>query len=139
MTSPGFTVDPALLRRFDKPGPRYTSYPTAVEFHPGVGAAEYEAKLAAADAAGDRPLSLYMHLPFCEHRCLFCGCHVVITMKQDVAAQYLDYLKREIDMVAARLPARRSVVTGDSGRRSATLPELPADRSPPAFAAIPFP
>jgi oxygen-independent coproporphyrinogen-3 oxidase len=111
MTGERFTVDEGLLRRFDKPGPRYTSYPTAVEFHDGVGAAEYEATLAAADAAGaDAPLSLYMHLPFCEHRCLFCGCHVVITKKRDVAAEYLEYLKREIDLVAARLPRRRSVV-----------------------------
>ncbi|HEX9730260.1 MAG TPA: oxygen-independent coproporphyrinogen III oxidase [Gemmatimonadales bacterium] len=111
MTTQSFEVNERLLRRFDKPGPRYTSYPTAVEFHTGVGAAEYRDTLAEANACGDAaPLSLYMHLPFCEHRCLFCGCHVVITRHRDVAARYLDYIKREIDMVAALLPDRRSVV-----------------------------
>jgi oxygen-independent coproporphyrinogen-3 oxidase len=111
MASERFTVSEELLKRFDKPGPRYTSYPTAVEFHPGVGATDYRDKLAEANAAGaDAPLSLYMHLPFCEHRCLFCGCHVVITKKEAVAARYLEYLKREIDLVAEQLPDRRSVV-----------------------------
>jgi oxygen-independent coproporphyrinogen-3 oxidase len=110
MGTPRFTITEEILRRFDKPGPRYTSYPTAVEFHDGVGETAYRDHLSAADAQGnDAPLSLYTHLPFCEHRCLFCGCHVVITPHLDIAAEYLDYLKREIDMGAALLPARRSV------------------------------
>ncbi len=104
------TVTEETLRRFDKPGPRYTSYPTAVEFHEGVGEVEYRAKLSAANAHGaDAPLSLYTHLPFCEHRCLFCGCHVVITRHREVAARYLDFLRQEIDLVAPLLSDRRSV------------------------------
>lgn len=99
-----------ILRRFDRPGPRYTSYPTAVEFHEGVDADTYAIRLAEADALGaDAPLSIYTHLPFCDHRCTFCGCHVVITKRQEVLERYLAYLEREIELVAERLPARRRV------------------------------
>ena len=96
-----------LLSRYDRPGPRYTSYPTAVEFHDGVGESEYLECLAAADALGDAPLSLYMHLPFCAERCLFCGCHTIITQRKDIAAPYLGLLGREIELLAERLPHRR--------------------------------
>jgi oxygen-independent coproporphyrinogen III oxidase len=103
-------VDLETVRRFDRPGPRYTSYPTAVEFTEAVGLDAYHDRLAEANASPGEPLSLYAHLPFCEHRCLFCGCHVVITPHMPVAGKYLDYLKREIDRLADRLPDRRSVV-----------------------------
>ena len=98
-----------LLNRYDRPGPRYTSYPTAVEFHEGVGAACYEARLDAANRFEEEPLSLYLHLPFCHHRCLFCGCHVIVTPHEDRAAPYIGLLKKEIDLVAERLPDRRRV------------------------------
>ncbi len=98
-----------LLARLDRPGPRYTSYPTAVEFHDGFTADEYARRLAEADRLGDAPLSLYLHLPFCQERCLFCGCHVIITPHMHVAAPYLELLKREIDLVAGHLPNRRRV------------------------------
>ena len=101
-------VTAELLARHDKPGPRYTSYPTAVEFHDGVTTDDYLGRLAEADQLGDAPLSVYMHLPFCEARCLFCGCHTVITKHRNVADPYLDLLKRETEMLAARLPNRRS-------------------------------
>ncbi len=95
-----------LLSRYDRPGPRYTSYPTAIEFHEGITGADYEQRLAEADRLTG-PLSLYMHLPFCEERCLFCGCHVIISKRKEVAAPYLEMLKREIELVAERLPHRR--------------------------------
>jgi oxygen-independent coproporphyrinogen-3 oxidase len=98
-----------LIARYDRPGPRYTSYPTAVEFHAGVTADCYAEHLARADALPDAPLSLYVHLPFCEERCGFCACNVVITKHRDVAERYLDYLDREIDLLAAHLPRRRRV------------------------------
>jgi oxygen-independent coproporphyrinogen-3 oxidase len=98
-----------LLARYDRPGPRYTSYPTAVEFHEGIGDAEYQARLAAADRLHDAPLSMYVHLPFCEERCYYCGCNVVITRRRDVAARYLDALDREIDLLAEHLPNRRRI------------------------------
>jgi oxygen-independent coproporphyrinogen-3 oxidase len=104
--TPRITVE--LLKKYDRPGPRYTSYPTAVEFQEAFGPAEYVARLDEADGAAG-PLSLYAHLPFCEHRCTFCGCHVVITKDQDIVENYLGYLHREIDLLAAHLPNRRRV------------------------------
>ena len=103
-------VTPELLRKFDRPGPRYTSYPTAVEFSDSYDAAGYSDSLAAAAEHTDDPLSLYVHLPFCEHRCTFCGCNVVITRHREVAVKYLTYLQREIREVARRLGRRRKVV-----------------------------
>lgn len=97
-----------LLRKYDRPGPRYTSYPTAVEFSGSFGPAEYTERLRQADGAPG-PLSFYVHLPFCEHRCAFCGCHVVITSDHDVVSKYLDYLHRELDQLAAQLPNRRGI------------------------------
>jgi oxygen-independent coproporphyrinogen III oxidase len=99
----------SLVERYDRPGPRYTSYPTAVEFHTGFGEQAYRARLATA-AAIDAPLSLYLHVPFCESRCAYCGCAVIATTKRDVAATYLEYLQREIAMLAEALGTRRRVV-----------------------------
>ena len=98
-----------LLERYDRPGPRYTSYPTALEFHDGVGHDTYGSRLAKADEASGEPLSFYAHLPFCEARCSFCGCNVIITKHRDVAAEYLAYLEREIDLLASHLPHRRAI------------------------------
>jgi oxygen-independent coproporphyrinogen-3 oxidase len=98
-----------LLRRYDRPGPRYTSYPTAVEFHEGVGPEDHAARLVAASRAGDAPLSMYVHLPFCEQRCLYCGCNVVITRHRHVARKYLDAVRREVDLVAGYLGGRRTL------------------------------
>ena len=108
--SAGAAVTLALLRRYDRPGPRYTSYPTAVEFHEGFGEAAYREHLARAAAERERPLSLYLHLPFCEERCTFCGCMVIITKKREVAGRYLEYLHREIGLLAEHLGGRRRVV-----------------------------
>jgi oxygen-independent coproporphyrinogen-3 oxidase len=98
-----------LLERYDRPGPRYTSYPTAIEFHDGVKHAVYVERLARLNRAGDQPLSAYMHLPFCEQRCSFCGCNVVITPHRDVASRYLDAIEQEIDLLASHLPDRRTI------------------------------
>ena len=99
-----------LLRQYDRPGPRYTSYPTAVEFNEAFDEASYRGRLEAASLLENEPLSLYVHLPFCEARCSYCGCMVIITQKREVAARYLDYLEREIGMLASALGRRRRVV-----------------------------
>jgi len=103
-------VTAELLAKYDRPGPRYTSYPTAVEFHDGFTADDYEGKLAEAAKAEGEALSLYLHLPFCHERCTFCGCNVIITRKHEPSDRYLHLLHREIEMVAERLGDRRDVV-----------------------------
>jgi oxygen-independent coproporphyrinogen III oxidase len=96
-----------LLARHDRPGPRYTSYPTAVEFHDGFGPSDHATRLHDAASRPDDPLSLYVHLPFCEHRCSFCACHVVVTQTESVADAYLRRLAAEARIVADRLGNRR--------------------------------
>jgi oxygen-independent coproporphyrinogen III oxidase len=98
-----------LLERYDRPGPRYTSYPTAVEFEPSYDEAQYRSRLGWADEAASEPLSLYVHVPFCAERCSYCGCNVVITQHREVAEEYLTHLHREVDLLAAALPHRRRV------------------------------
>jgi len=97
-----------LLKKYDRPGPRYTSYPTAPEFSTGFGPDAFARHLARADAAGG-PLSIYVHLPFCREMCRFCGCNVVATHDRTRADAYLDLLEQEVALVAAKLPARREV------------------------------
>lgn len=96
------------IERYSQPGPRYTSYPTAVEFHDRITTDDYVEHLRRADAV-DQPWSLYFHLPFCEDRCLFCACHTVITKHRDIAATYLKHLFREMELVASYLPNRRQI------------------------------
>lgn len=101
-------LTPGVLARYDTQGPRYTSYPTALEFHEGFTAENYDRHLQRADQAFDQPLSIYVHLPFCRERCLFCGCNVVVTPHLERARPYLKLLVRELDMLAERLPRRRT-------------------------------
>jgi oxygen-independent coproporphyrinogen-3 oxidase len=98
---------PDLIRKYDRPGPRYTSYPTAPEWTDAFGPERYEAHLARADRDAG-PLSIYVHLPFCREMCRFCGCNVVATHDRTRADAYLDVLEQEVAMVAARLPRRRA-------------------------------
>lgn len=107
---PGLPISVERLLAYDKPGPRYTSYPTAVEFTEAFDEAAYRRKLRQAAAHPDEPLSLYVHLPFCQERCAFCGCAVIITKKREVAARYLSYLQRELAMLAAALGDRRRLI-----------------------------
>ena len=99
----GAEVTLDLLRRYDKAGPRYTSYPTAVEFDESYTNDVYHERLAEADQLVGSPLSVYIHLPFCEERCTYCGCNVVIAQRQDTVDRYFEYLFREIDRTAERL------------------------------------
>ena len=91
--------DVDTINKYDTTGPRYTSYPTEVDFHEGVDANDY--RVAALEGNGaflPRDISLYIHLPFCQQLCFYCGCNKVVTKNQQEADQYLDYLFREIRM-----------------------------------------
>lgn len=93
--------------KYSKPGPRYTSYPTALEFSDEFSYDEYTKRLRNSDK--NRPLSLYFHLPFCRSACYFCGCNVIYTSKSDKMARYLDYIDKELDILSAVLDTNRKV------------------------------
>ena len=97
-----------LIRRYDQSGPRYTSYPTAVEFHDGFGPAEYQAACARSNQAG-RPLSLYFHIPFCDTVCFYCACNKVATKDRSLAQPYLDRVYRELEMQSGLFDKSRRV------------------------------
>jgi oxygen-independent coproporphyrinogen-3 oxidase len=103
----------AMLRRLDRPGPRYTSYPTADRFVEAFGPAEYAQALAqrasGAMVGGKPPLSLYIHIPFCESVCYYCACNKVITKHHDKAAEYLDVLTQEVALNTAVLGRGQAV------------------------------
>ena len=95
--SPTLGFDPDLVRRFDRQGPRYTSYPTADRFDASFDELAYRTAASRRNAGGvPRPLSLYVHLPFCRSLCFYCGCNKIVTRDSSKAARYLEYLDREI-------------------------------------------
>ena len=99
-----------LVRRFEHREPRYTSYPTADRFVEAFGPDAYRASIARRNVGGlQRPLELYVHLPFCRDSCLFCACNKIITNDTGKAARYLQYLTREIEIQAALYCADRRV------------------------------
>jgi len=104
-----FAISEEFLARYNRPGPRYTSYPTAPVWKDEFGPDDLERAYADAEAART-PLSLYMHLPFCESLCLFCACNVVITKDHGVAPPYLATLKREIDYTSHFVSRSRQAV-----------------------------
>lgn len=95
-----------LLEKYCKAGPRYTSYPTAPHFHTGFTDADWRAEL---ERESTRDLSLYVHIPFCDTLCWYCGCNMVATRDYGRAKNYLELLFREIDRVAALVSSGRSV------------------------------
>ncbi len=102
-------VNEEFLARYNRPGPRYTSYPTAPVWNDSFGPADLEKVHAAADAART-PVSLYMHLPFCESLCLFCACNVIIQKDKSVSIPYFHVLKKEIERVSQTVSRDRKVV-----------------------------
>jgi oxygen-independent coproporphyrinogen-3 oxidase len=99
-------INPELLQRYDVAGPRYTSYPTADRFVEAFGEAEYlQALEQRRDGLGAKayPLSLYVHIPFCESLCYYCACNKIITKHHERAAEYLSYLAREVNLNIAHL------------------------------------
>lgn len=117
-------ISPELLRRFDVAGPRYTSYPTADRFVEAFTAQDYAQALAQrrdGPAALALPLSLYVHIPFCESLCYYCACNKIITKHHERGAQYLRYLGREMDLHTAVLGAGQAVTQLHLGGGSPTF------------------
>lgn len=104
MSAPAVVWDHDLIRRYDRPGPRYTSYPTAVEFTDDVTEDVFRVE---AGRFPDRPLSLYVHLPFCHKLCYFCSCTKIVTHRPERVEAYLDVLEREISARAPLFAGRR--------------------------------
>lgn len=98
--------DPALIHRYDNAGPRYTSYPTALEFHEGFDEDDLEAAI---EEGQGRPLSLYVHIPFCHTLCWYCGCNKVVTRQLDIVDDYLDTLEQEVITRGSQFAGRNVV------------------------------
>ncbi|NPA32148.1 MAG: oxygen-independent coproporphyrinogen III oxidase [Aquificae bacterium] len=101
--------DKELIKKYDRPGPRYTSYPPATEFTEEVGRREYVMKLTESNER-KTPLSLYFHIPFCEQRCLYCGCNVIISHRRGIEEPYLERVKKEMSLVSRFINKDRKVV-----------------------------
>ncbi|NLO17849.1 MAG: oxygen-independent coproporphyrinogen III oxidase [Arcobacter butzleri] len=100
-------IDFTKFEKYSKAGPRYTSYPTAPEFKESFGEKELIEKYKSADSS--KPLSLYIHIPFCRSACYFCGCNVVFTSKEDKKTRYIDYLEQELKLISKYLDTSRKV------------------------------
>ena len=109
-TEPRVALSDAQLRQLDFPGPRYTSYPTADRFVEAFGAKEYRQALRQrALVGGAQPLSLYVHIPFCESVCYYCACNKIITKHHSRGREYLGWLEREVDLHRAELGSAQPV------------------------------
>ena len=102
------SVGEDFVNRYNRPGPRYTSYPTAPVWTDSYGPADLESAMRSAELKKS-PVSLYMHLPFCESLCLFCACNVIIRKDKSGTPPYLSILKKEIDHIASRVSSDREV------------------------------
>jgi oxygen-independent coproporphyrinogen-3 oxidase len=108
--SSALVVDTRLIGKYDRPGPRYTSYPTADRFVEAYGTDKHRATLASRGLSGPvTALSLYVHLPFCDTVCFYCGCNKVVTRDRSKAAKYLRYLDREAALTACAMRGSRRV------------------------------
>ncbi len=100
----------SLLRRFDKPGPRYTSYPPAPVFSEKYTVEDYLNDVEANNRSSSVPLSLYIHIPFCDTLCYFCGCTTIITKNRERVTRYLQFLKTEIELLSKYINQQREVI-----------------------------
>ena len=104
------SVSQELLRKYDRPGPRYTSYPTAPVWKTDFTAQDYQQAIERSNRQPVKPLSLYFHIPFCEMLCYFCGCSTIISRDKGKAADYIDVLGSEIELLGSLFPRNRKVV-----------------------------
>ena len=106
-----FEIDLTKFKKYDKPGPRYTSYPTAPQFNEAFTNEDYLSEIVKTNYGKNLPdLSLYFHLPYCDTLCYFCGCNMIITRNRDRIKEYIKYLKKEIDLTRTYLLTDRQVV-----------------------------
>lgn len=103
------TIDFTKFIKYSKPGPRYTSYPTAPEFSDKFTYDSYIEHIKKSNES-KRPLSLYFHLPFCRGACYFCGCNTFYTSKEDKKNRYVEYLKKEMELLSSYLDTKREVI-----------------------------
>lgn len=99
-----------LISKYDSRGPRYTSYPTALQFTHDFNAEDYQKNLAAIKDTENHQISLYIHIPFCENICYYCACNKIVTNNKSVAKTYLSYLKKEMALLANTFTKRQTVV-----------------------------
>lgn len=103
-------IDIELLKRFNQPGPRYTSYPTAPVFSQEFTAADFEREIIETNVSAETgDISLYFHFPFCEKLCYFCACNMLVTRDRSAIEKYNEYLKREIERLAPLISTERLV------------------------------
>ena len=107
-TGPSVTFDADVIRRYDRHGPRYTSYPTAPQFHTAFDEQSYR-RAALLSNSTATPLSMYVHIPFCAKPCFYCGCNKIVTRNPAHAEQYLQRLHREIELQGALFDRRRII------------------------------
>lgn len=105
-----FEIDINKIKKYDKPGPRYTSYPTAPQFNESFKHEQYLDEIIKTNYGDNLPdLSLYFHIPFCDTLCYFCGCNMLITRNRDRVKEYIKYVKKEVDLVRTYLSSQRKV------------------------------
>ncbi len=105
-----FEIDVELIKKYDKPGPRYTSYPTAPHFNESFTADNYREEILATNGSeATTDLSLYFHLPYCDTLCYFCGCNMIITQNRNRIHDYVTYVKKEIDLLRKYISPDRKV------------------------------
>ena len=99
-----------FVEKYNRPGPRYTSYPTVPAWKPGFGPSDYEEALAELAGRPDDELAVYLHVPFCAKSCHYCGCNMLVTRDRDEVTRYLDRVETEIERVTAIIGTERRVV-----------------------------
>lgn len=102
-------IDIELLKRFNQPGPRYTSYPTAPVFSAEFTSEDFEREVVETNRNNTSPISLYFHFPYCEKLCYFCGCNMMVTQKREHISEYNKYLKKEIERLLPLISPQRKV------------------------------